>query len=254
MKKIAYTALRVMVSVYIGLCAVLYFLQDSLLYYPQGRAVSSDASTLHLKSQDADIVITTSVRSGDKAMIYFGGNGEDVSLSLGDFEQAFPDHSLYLMHYRSYGGSTGKPSEENIHADAVALYELVKQSHADISLIGRSLGTGVAAHLASERPVSKLVLVTPYNSIEEIAVESYPLFPVSLLLRDKYRSWQYAKDIKAPTTILMAELDRVIPKSSTLKLYNSFKRDSAKMVVIKGVGHNSISASERYYPVLRQAL
>jgi len=253
-KRKIFVVLKASAFVYVGLCAALYFLQDSFIYYPQERAVLSEKSTMHLRTEDADIVVTTSIRPGKKAIIYFGGNAEDVSLNLSDFERVFPDYSLYFMHYRGYGGSTGNPSEEKIYGDVVALYELVKQRHEEVSLVGRSLGTGLAVRLASERPISRLVLVTPYNSIEELAKERYPFFPVSLLLHETYRSWLYAKNVKVPTTILMAERDEVVPNDNTIKLYSNFQPGIATIVLIHGVGHNSISANERYYWELKQAM
>lgn len=254
MKSKVIRILKVLFFAYIAICGALYFLQDFLIYHPQERAVSSEKSTLHLQSSGENIVITTSIKPSEKAIIYFGGNAEDVSINLSEFEQVFPNYSLYFMHYRGYGGSSGKPSEENIHKDAIALYELVNKNHPEISIIGRSLGSGVATRLASKKTISKLVLVTPFNSIEEIAQQKYPFVPISLLLHEKYKSWQYAKNVKAPTTILMAEKDNVIPNISTEKLYTNFPPGVANIVLIKDVGHNSISESEKYYPILKQAI
>lgn len=254
MKRLAYSLLRIIIASYIGLCVVLYLFQDALIYHPQPRAVSEPGSTLKLKTEDTDIIVTTEIKPGNKAIIYFGGNAEDVSRNLESFKQTFPNHSLYLMHYRGYGGSSGEPSEERNYQDAVKLYDLIKKDRSEISLIGRSLGSGIATHLASIRPVSKLALVTPYYSIEEIAQQQYPFVPVSLLLKDKYQSWQYAKQIKAPTTIIMAEGDRIIPNSSSEKLYSQFQPGIAKLVSIKGAGHNRISAKRSYYSALAQAV
>ena len=94
--------------------------------------------------------------------------------------------------------------------------------HPDVIVIGRSLGTGVAARLASTRPVAKLVLVTPYDSLLGIAQRQFPLFPVRWLLIDKYESWRYVPGIKAPVLILRAEHDELIPAASTEALRARF--------------------------------
>ena len=89
-------------------------------------------------------------------------------------------------------------------ADAIELFDRLHAAHPQITVIGRSLGSGVAVHLASVRPVQRLVLVTPFNSIAELAQQRFPLFPVQWLMLDKYDSWRYAPKVTAPTTLVIA--------------------------------------------------
>ncbi len=241
-----------MIIVYICICAYVYALQDSLIYYPRSKSFASPE--LVLPVEDAKIIVSTRHYSGTKAIIYFGGNGEDVSLNLPSFDSAFPDHALYLMHYRGYGGSSGSPSEEAIYNDAVALYESVISTHQEITIIGRSLGTGIATRLASNFPVSRLVLVTPYDSIVGLASDIFPYLPVNILLRDRYESGLYAEQISIPTIILMAEFDQIIPRESTEMLYSRFPETVANLVTIKGAGHNSISNSPQYLQFIKNFL
>ncbi len=159
-----------------------------------------------------------------------------------------------MLHYRAFGGSTGASTEENISQDALVLFDMVKAKHPDISVAGRSLGSGVAVRLASQRPVSRLALITPYNSIEEIAAGQYPYIPVRWLLRDKFESWRYAKTITAPTLLLSAENDEMIPAASTQKLLTHFSPGIASLVVIGGEGHNTLSENPQYLQALRSAL
>jgi pimeloyl-ACP methyl ester carboxylesterase len=192
-------------------------------------------------------------RAGNKAVIYLGGNGEDVSASLPLLDAAFPDHALHLLHYRGYTGSTGKPTEQALVADALLLFDRVAATHAEVVLIGRSLGTGVAVQVASQRPVHKLVLVTPFDSIVGLAARQFPYFPVRWLLEDKYESSRYAPRILAPTLVLAAEYDEVIPAWSTARLLSRFAHGVATQEVIQGTGHNSISASAAYLAALQRA-
>ena len=101
----------------------------------------------------ATLQVCVRQRSGPDALIYFGGNAEDVSFSLNEFAAAFPQHSIYMLYYRGYGGSTGSPSEAALHADAQALFDQVQKEHPNIVLVGRSLGSGVAVRLAANNPV-----------------------------------------------------------------------------------------------------
>jgi uncharacterized protein len=97
---------------------------------------------------------------------------------------AFPDRSLYAMNYRGYGGSSGKPSETGLIADALVLFDRVHADHPHIVVIGRSLGSGIAVHIASVRPIERLVLVTPYDSLLKIAASQFRYFPLSWLMLD----------------------------------------------------------------------
>jgi pimeloyl-ACP methyl ester carboxylesterase len=254
MWRILISSVVVIAVLYLGACAVLYAFQGSLIYYPQPRSGGTAATILKLPVADADVLVSVWPHDGPDALIYFGGNAEDVSRNLPTFSQAFPDRAIYLLHYRSYGGSSGKPSEEAIQRDAIALFDQVHADHPRISVVGRSLGSGVAVRLASQRPASRLILVTPYNSFEEIAAGQFPHMPVKWLLRDKFESWRYAPRIAVPTRLIAAEQDEVIPRSSTERLYAHFAKSVASLQVIPGVGHNTISGSLQYLEEIRAGL
>ena len=239
---------------YTGICAALFVFQRSLIYFPQARAVTAPASTMRLSVEGAELVVSIRPHAGPKAIIYFGGNAEDVSVNLAAFDAWFPEHALFLFHYRGYGGSTGAPTERANHADAAALLAKVRSEHPDVAVIGRSLGTGVAVRLASLHSVSRLILVTPYDSIEAIAAAHYPYVPVRWLLRDRYESGQYAQSIKIPTTIIAADNDEEIPRASTEELYARFGKGVASMTIIAGTGHNTIQNSREYRSALQAAL
>jgi len=239
---------------YLGLCAWLYVRQRSLLYFPQPRAVTAAVSTMHLSVEGARLVVTVRPHAGPKAIVYFGGNAEDVSQNLSNFDAWFPDHALYLLHYRGFGGSSGSPTEAALHADAAALFEAVRAEHAEVVVIGRSLGSGVAVRLASARPVARLVLVTPYDSIEAVAAAQYPFAPVSWLLRDKFLSWQYAPRVTARTQVIAAERDAVIPFDHSARLFASFAPGVASMTVIPGADHNDLDLHDAYRQALQAAL
>ena len=112
------------------------------------------------------------------------------------------------------------------------------------------MGSGIAIQLATVRPVERLVLVTPFNSLRELAAHYYPFFPVRWLLRDKYESWKFAERVTAPTFIVAAEHDEIIPRWSTDALLGHFRRGVASMKVIADAQHNTISDSSEYTPVL----
>jgi len=244
------TLVAVVALIYLGLCGALFLYQRNLIYFPQPRSLASGATTLALPADGAQVLVTVRQRSGPNALLYFGGNAEDVSYSLPGLSTAFPDHAVYLLHYRGYGGSSGKPSEAALFADALALFDRVSTDHQNIAVVGRSLGSGVAVHLASLRPVARLVLVTPYDSLQELAARQFPYLPVRWLLLDKFESWRYAEHITVPTLVIAAEHDEVIPRMSTEALYKRFRTGVASFKTVIGTSHNSISESPDYLPLL----
>ena len=249
MRTLAFFALAV-IGLYALACLALWLMQRSLIYFPQPRRFGNAASVMEMQVADARLVVSSRRLSGPDAVIYFGGNAEDVSGSLPELAAAFPSHALYLPHYRGYGGSSGKPTQAALFADALAIFDQLRAQHPNITLVGRSLGSGVAVHVASVRPAARLVLVTPYDSIAELAAQQFPFVPVGFLLSDKFESWRFAPQVKVPTTIIAASDDEVIPMESTRKLLSRFQPGVAQFSVIPGTGHNNISDSPAYRQLL----
>lgn len=254
MSRTLMSLVALIVAVYLVLCAALFFFQRSLIYFPQPNAVTSADSRMTLSMPDAQISLITRERVGPRALIYFGGNAEDVSRDLPEFAEAFPDYAVYLLNYRGFGGSGGSPSEAAIAEDALALFDQVYASHPQIAVVGRSLGSGVAVRLASQRPVQQLILVTPYNSLEEIAAQQYPWVPVKWLLKDRFESGKYAAHIRVPTLLLAASDDEVIPRASTQRLLENFPQGVAVLRVVPDSGHNSISDRAQYLQWMKDVL
>ena len=250
--RILYSFARWGLAVYVGLFVVAFLWQRSVMYMPTpAPGDEADDSSRWLTVDGEQLRISTVDRAGTKALIYFGGNAESVDGSGPEFAALFPDHAIYLMNYRGYGGSSGRPSEAALHRDAQALFDMVRSRHSEITVIGRSLGSGVAVRLAAANPVAQLVLITPFDSILNVAKRVVPFLPVSLLLLDKYESWRYADQITVPTLILVAERDEVIPRASTEALYRAFTPGVAEWTVIAGAGHNDISAFPDFVAALR---
>ena len=251
-------ATRLMVSVLVGLalvyvavCVALFLLQRSLIYFPQPRHAPPGTPLLSFAVDGRQVLATTRERDGERALVYFGGNSEDASGSLPGLSALFPDHALYLLHYPGYGGAPGKPTEAALVADGLALFDEVARRHPRVTVIGRSLGSGVAVQVASARPVEQLVLVAPYDSIEGVAEERFPIIPVGWILQDKFDSGRYVARIKAPTLIIEVENDKVIPRASTQRLLARFPRGQATLGVVTGAHHNFPDNHPDYVRLMR---
>ena len=235
-----------LVTAYAGCCVLLYAKQRAFLYFPMPRRLGPTQFAGTYQCGATLLQLTTRPHPGPGAVLYFGGSAEDVSGSLGAMLAAFPERAIVMLHYRGFGGSAGKCTEADLAADAAGLFDDVHARHPDVIVIGRSLGTGVAARLASTRPVARLVLVTPFDSMLDITQRAFPLFPARWLLIDKYESWRYVAGITAPVLILRAERDEVFPAESTEKLGARFPAGQAQTVVFAGASHDSIIEDPLY--------
>ncbi len=242
------------ILVYAAFCAYLYLAQRSFIYFPTPEARNVTAEDLRFELDGEIVQVWRLNADGDDAIIYFGGNAEDVALNIGQFTSLLPGKAIYLVNYRGYGASTGRPTETALVADALALYDRVSPSHGKISVMGRSLGSGIAAQLAASRNVERLVLITPFDSMVNVARSAYPIFPVSLLLKDRYDSLSRAKDISSPALILIAGRDEFIPMKSSRNLAAALKSGMTTVTVIDDAGHNTIQNYRQYASALAEFL
>ena len=227
-------------------CLFLYLRQRSLIYYPHPEVNASELQPIWLDNAGQKIKIWKGTTESKTALLYFGGNAEDVLQSRAQLELIYPDFSLYLMNYRGYGGSSGSPSEAALFSDALALYDSVINGHEQVVVMGRSLGTGVAVYLASLRPVKGMILVTPYSSMVALARNYYPYLPINPLLKDRFESDVRAAHIDMPVLALVAERDEIIPARISEGLIASFNKGTAEKVIIEGAYHNTIDTFPTY--------
>ncbi|MDH3221327.1 MAG: alpha/beta hydrolase [Gammaproteobacteria bacterium] len=242
----------VLVCIYSFMAGLLYIYQRKLIYFPVpvdpgfvGEEVVVDNHGIRLHGWVLN-------PGKPRAVIYFGGNSELVTHRQEFFEDVFRDFSTYLFNYRGYGRSSGSPSESGLFSDALAIYDRLIENHDTIIAYGRSLGSGIAVHLASRRPLEKLVLLTPYDSIAKVAQKIYPIFPVRYLIKDRFDSAAVAGDIRIPVLITSAEYDREIKLSHTLALKQGFINAPVDYQMIAGAAHNDIVDFPDYRAAVRK--
>jgi uncharacterized protein len=239
---------------YGALCALLYLIQDRLLYLRTAEAIRPGAGVVRVRCGDATLKVWELNREQAAAVIYFGGNAEEVSGNLADFAAAFPDRAVYLVNYRGYGGSTGSPSETALIADAESIYDWVSARHERIAVMGRSLGSGVATALATRRQLERLILITPYDSIANVAADHFSWLPVRRLIRDRYDSLARIGRVRVPVLAVVAEHDEVVLRARSDALIAAIPQNIRHVVVIVGATHNDISSFPAYLASLREFL
>ncbi len=261
--------LRIILAILIGfpltMAAILYIFQEKLLFLPPA---SDEAMLRRMRNKFPGCEITLTMPDHVKLhgwyipgntvpksplLIYFGGNSEDMTGVLDDpfFELTrLRPYALLLVNYRGYGRSQGQPGEKQFFKDAVFLYDhFANRNEIDktgVIAMGRSLGTGVAVHLASQRTLKGIILVSPYDSITNVAQELYPYIPVSALIRHPFDSASLATSIKIPLLALTAESDSTISWERSHALLAKWGGPSHH-VSIPQADHNDLNFNKLYW-------
>lgn len=209
--------------IYVLIVAVAYAAQRRLMYFPNPVRVNPGQLGLVgvneriVETPDGERLVTWVARPepGQPTLLYFHGNGGNLTnraVRLSRYHLA--GMGVVMLSWRSYGGSSGTPSEAANLADARLVYDrLVAEGTdpRDIVLYGESLGSGIAVQLAASVPVGGIVLDAPYTSVLELAQRGYPVLPVRWLLKDRYVSTDHIGKLAAPLLVLHGALDTVIP-------------------------------------------
>ena len=214
-----------------GIVALLWAFQEKLIFHPRPTPTQAIKDLAHLAVEitAADGVILRGWRhppsssappTDCQTLIYFGGNSEELSGHLTDNVQYYGCEQWYI-NYRGFGDSDGTPSAKSLRADALAIYDkAVATSGAPVCVIGRSLGAHMAAYVAANRPTHKLIMITPFDSVLNIARARYKIFVAGKLLRHHFDTMAEAANITAPTLFILAEKDYIVPRQHSDNLIN----------------------------------
>ncbi|MEX2496047.1 MAG: alpha/beta hydrolase [Woeseia sp.] len=252
MRSALLSLLAIATAAYLCLGALLYLFQRSFIYFPTPAPPAGNvlAEELWLSSGKEQLRIWLLHGDRPDAIVYFGGNAENVALNVPDYGRIFPDRAVYLVNYRGYGGSTGTPGEDALYSDAEAVFDFVNERHRSVSLVGRSLGASIVTWLACAASPARLVLITPFDSLASLARRLYPIFPASLLLREQHDSISRAGCIDTPVLVLVAGRDEIVPRENSRKLAEAIRNDLVTLRVIDGTTHNTIESAPEFYRVL----
>jgi hypothetical protein len=246
--------MTIIAVVVIGFPLLMYLAQDSLIFFPQRLADAQreriaaqrpQAESLFIDAEDGTRLHAWHVK-GDSLIMYFGGNAEEVSWMLEEGARRTPGIGWLLVDYRGYGSSGGSPSEKALVADALRWHDEMSRQYKTIHVFGRSLGSGVAVQLAAQRPVGRVILVAPFDSLVEVGRHHYPFLPVGWMLKHRFDSVGLAPAIKAPLLCIVASRDEIIPAQRAKRLYEAWGGEK-RWVELEGAGHNSTDNAANYW-------
>lgn len=246
---------------YVSVLAFVYFRQEQLIFRasplsPEHRFTVPGVEELKLAVNGAELSALHFRLPDPKGVVFFlHGNGGNLQswLTSTDFYRRV-NYDLFMIDYRGYGKSSGEiTSEQQLHADVRAVFEKVAAQYAGkkIVIYGRSLGTGLAAKLASEIQPDLTVLVSPYVSLAAMGEKQYPWLP-QWINRYPMRSDQWLPGVKTPVLITHGDLDSLIPLTHAETLARL--RSATQLVVIKGAGHNDVHKFAQYLDTLADSL
>ena len=269
MKIVAVVAVAAMLA-YLGYCVVLYLAQDSMVF-PGRRADPARVEEIKRYYPGLEPFAVAGAdgtplagyylprqRDGRlrPAVLYFAGNAEEQTGFFLWSPNELRNYTVAGVDYRGYGGSGGKPSEAALKADALAVYDALAEKLGPggrIVVMGRSLGSGLAASVAANRPVAGVILVTPYDSLAAVGQASHPLVPVRLLMKHPFDVAPDAARVTAPALFLVAGDDTLIPPVRAERLAAQWPGPKTYEVIVHA-GHNNILDKPAYWKLIREFL
>jgi len=232
------------VLIYISLVALLYVTQRKLLYFPPSLYHAPPDWMKEVRSKDGSLSWWAAPeRDTAPVVMVFHGNASSIdSLSYIFRELKAEGYGILSLGYPGYpGNEDGTATQETLTQAAIAQYDhIISRGIAPERIVfyGTSLGSGVASQLASQRQPRLLILDAPFQSTEAIAQSNMPIIPISLLMKDTYRSDLALQRLDMPLIWMHGQLDRVIPLSSGQALYDEYSGPKS-MHIFEGAAHHN---------------
>ena len=262
--KVLFKILKIVVGLYIVIVGLLYFFQEKLIFFPEKLVKNykfefgQKFEEQNIKTSDGKLLNGLLFKSDSSRglIFYLHGNAGSLS-SWGKVAKIYTDlnYDVFIIDYRGYGKSEGQISGETqiFEDNQIAYNELKKYYNEDkIIVLGYSIGTGLAAKLASTNKPKLLILQAPYYNLTDMMKHSYSFVP-TFILKYKFATNEYLKNCKMPVVIFHGDQDFVIYYGSSLKLKEEFKRGDT-LITLNEQGHNGMTDNPDYQIQLERLL
>ncbi len=250
--------LKIIVLIYCIIGIALFYLQEKFLFHPEKL---SNAYVYHFKVpfEEVNIPINNtdtvnmikffpadSVRKG--VVVYFHGNMENIE-RYAKFADNFTKHGyeVWMPDYPGFGKSTGERTERKMYEQALQVQKMAaaKYGKDSIMIYGKSLGTGIAAYVASQSNNKRLILETPYYSIPSLFSCYAPIYPTGNMINFKIPTHKFLSDVNYAVSIFHGTDDGVIPYRNAARLKKILKPTDEFITIEKGK-HYNLNGFEHY--------
>lgn len=238
--------------------------QEKFIFYPQ-KLPENYQFTFNHPFQERYIPVDEEVKvhglhfqvENPKGLVFYLHGNAGSNSSWGQIADVYlaNGYDFFILDYRGYGKSQGKiSSEKQFHHDIQIVYDSLKSHYLekDIVVIGYSIGTGPATHLAAKNNPKLLILKAPYYNLPDLAGKLVKFYP-SFLIRYKFRTDKYLPQVKCPVVIFHGDVDEIIYAGSALKLQKLFQPKD-KLIMLKNQTHNGINDNPVYLRELKTLL
>lgn len=260
-KRLLFRWIKIILMLYGLIGIAVYYLQDIILFQPEKMEKDHSYNfvvphrEINIPYNDSANINIIQFITGGKVkgvVLYFHGNRKNIAW----YAKYAPNftrngYEVWMIDYPGYGKSTGVLTEQRLYDYAEQMYLLAASRFAKDSIIlyGKSMGTGIAAYIASKKNCRELILETPYYSFTSLAAHYFPIYPVSRIIHYKIPSWQYLQQVIVPVTIFHGTSDGVIPYSNAERL-KPFLKPADQFITIEGGSHNDLNN----FPLFHQKL
>ncbi|MEL6442468.1 MAG: alpha/beta fold hydrolase [Cyanobacteria bacterium J06621_8] len=252
---------------------MLYFYQQRLLFFPS-RKIEHTPALYQLNYQDIWLPISNDSQKVERihgwwmpqeqpnapVILYLHHNAANIGANVSQALQFYElGYSIFLFDYRGFGQSEGKfPRESQVYEDAQAAWNYLTKEREipanQIIIYGHSIGGAVAIDLAAKQPEAGMLIVqNSFTSIRDMTkrLGLYWLFPMELLLKQRFESLDKIKTIRMPTLIITGAEDLQIPVEMGKRLYENVPAEFSRLIVIPNGGHDN-HLSEKYQQQVQQ--
>ena len=255
MKRRNKIALIVLAVFYISFGIFLSVYQENIVYYPNtqdfdncedfktAEKIDYSGTRMYVKDMNKPIVV-----------LYHGNAGSacDRSVYADIFTQA--GYGYIIVEYAGFSNDADKPTHAAVKSNVRDVIAYISDNKiSDITVVGESIGTGIASYHASLLSPDKLLLISPFTNLAEVAKNRFWFYPTTLLVDNAFNSVAYLDKYNNPITIIHGTKDTIIPYALGKKLFESV--DTKKQLVpIEGAGHNDLFLYPETYAAITNFL
>lgn len=250
--------LWIILGVYILFGFILYFYQNNFLYYPDNQnfydcngfndyeKIMYNGTRFYFKENNNDNI----------NIIYHGNAGSACQRSYYKFLFEQNNASIIFVEYTGYSNDSKSPSKNLIFKDVENIHEYIRKNknYSKIMVYGESIGSGAASYHTSLGSVNCLILSAPFSKLEDVVKEKYPIYPISILLKEDYDNIQLLKNYTGEVLILHGDSDAVISNNFSKELFESLISEKKEYVLIEKKGHNDLWDSTLYVEKLSKEI